>query len=204
MQITKNWRMIIDAEKCVGCHACEVACKQEFEAPLGFFRTMTLYLDSGKYPKVKREFLPIMCRQCESADCIKACKQGAMSVKNGIVVIDETKCNGCADCVKACSIGAVYVNPFSKIAEKCNLCEHRLEAGMKAACEATCVADAIKIIDDSLQKAPIGATGFVMKKSDKPRTLHMGANPKMRDKLKSGASFSPFNYEIYSWAGGAR
>lgn len=204
MQTTKNWRMIIDAQKCVGCHACEVACKQEFEAPLGFFRTMTLYLDSGKYPKVKREFLPIMCRQCENADCAKACKQNAMVVKNGIVAVDDSKCNGCGDCVKACSIGAVYVNPFSKIAEKCNLCEHRLEIGRQAACEATCVAEAIRIIDDSVQTPPVKAAGFVARKGDKPRTLHIGANPKMIEKLKSGAPFSPFNYEIYSWAGGAR
>ena len=94
-----NYRMIVDAEQCVGCHACEVACKQEFDAPLGYFRTMTMYLDTGTFPKVKREFLPLMCRQCESADCMTACTKGAMSRVNGIVEIDEIKCDGCGDCV---------------------------------------------------------------------------------------------------------
>ena len=62
-----QYRMIVDTNHCVGCHACEVACKQEFGAPLGLFRTMTLYMDTGHFPNVKREFLPIMCTQCEDA-----------------------------------------------------------------------------------------------------------------------------------------
>lgn len=200
MNIVKNeWRMIIDTEKCVGCHACEVACKQEFDAPLGFFRTVTLYLDSGTYPKVKREFLPLQCRQCHNASCMHACTKGAISVKQGIVLIDEQKCNGCGDCVKACNIGAIYVNPINKIAEKCNLCEHRLNVGMKAACEATCVAEAITIVNMSLPLPP-NASKFKMNQNEKTRTLYIGANEKMKQKLKKGRPFSPFNYEINSWA----
>ncbi|MFT7004106.1 MAG: Fe-S-cluster-containing dehydrogenase component [Sulfurimonas sp.] len=195
----KNYRMIIDANQCVGCHACEVACKQEFGAPLGYFRTMTLYLDTGTYPKVKREFLPLMCRQCESAECISACTKGALSRVNGIVEVDESKCVGCGDCVKACSIGAIYVNPFSNTAEKCNLCSHRLEIGMKPACEETCVADAIKVISTD-EKIPADAKPFKNAPNDKPRTLHIGANDLMKQKLRAGKNFSPLNYEINTWA----
>ncbi len=195
-----QYRMIVDTNQCVGCHACEVACKQEFGAPLGLFRTMTLYMDSGSFPKVKREFLPIMCTQCEDASCQKACKQGAIYEEHGIVKIDEKKCDGCGDCVKACSLGAIYVNPLSKLAEKCNLCAHRLEIGQKAACEATCVSEAIRIIDLSKEALPSQAVGFKMKQSDKPRTHHIGANPAMREKLQSGKPFSPYNYEISNWA----
>ena len=195
----KNYKMIIDAQKCVGCHACEVACKQEFKALLGYFRTVTLYLDTGIFPKVKREFLPLMCRQCEDAHCLKACNKNAISKVNGIVKIDESKCDGCGDCVSACSIGAVYINPFSKIAEKCNLCEHRLEIGLKTACEATCVANAITIITNE-DEIPKNAIGFKNHPEDKPSTLHIGANEKMKKKLQQGRSFSPLNYEIYTWA----
>jgi tetrathionate reductase subunit B len=195
----KNYKMIIDTQKCVGCHACEVACKQEFKAPLGFFRTMTLYLDSGIFPNVKREFLPIMCRQCDDAFCQKACKNNAISKENGIVKIDETKCTGCADCVNACSIGAIYVNPFTNNAEKCNLCEHRLEIGLRPACEATCVANAISVITNK-DNIPTNAIGFRNHKDDKPSTLHIGTNSKMKSKLKQGRSFSALNYEIYTWA----
>ncbi|WP_419767533.1 4Fe-4S dicluster domain-containing protein [Arcobacter sp.] len=195
----KNYQMIIDAQKCVGCHACEVACKQEFKAPLGYFRTMTMYLDSGTFPKVKRDFLPLMCRQCNEALCLKACTKGAISKENGIVKIDESKCTGCKDCIKFCSIGAIYVNPFTNIAEKCNLCEHRLEQGLQTACEATCVANAITIITDK-KYIPKDAKPFKNHKDDKPGTLHIGANEKMKNKLTFGRSFSPLNYEIENWA----
>ncbi|HRF56397.1 MAG TPA: 4Fe-4S binding protein [Campylobacterales bacterium] len=198
-----EYRMIIDAKKCVGCHACEAACKQEFQAPLGVFRTMTLYMDIGAYPSVKREFLPIMCRQCEDANCKKACSKGAIFEKDGIVSIDTSMCDGCGECVKACGIGAAYINPYTKIAEKCNLCSHRLEIGLKAACEATCVAEAIKIIDILKQSISSEAKAFKMNAQERPRTLHIGANDKMKTKLKSGRNFSPLNYEIYSWAEGA-
>lgn len=196
----KEYRMIVDADKCVGCHACEVACKQEFGAPLGYFRTMTLYLDTGIFPKVKREFLPLMCRQCESADCMSACTKDAISRKDGIVIVDEDKCNGCGDCISACSIGAIYVNPFTHQAEKCNLCSHRLEIGMQPACVETCVSQALSIITDD-KDIPKDAKPFKNRISDKPRTLHIGANDLMKEKLVAGKSFSPLNYEIYNWEG---
>lgn len=198
--IAKQYRMVIDVERCIGCHACEVACKQEFEAPLGFFRTMTLYMDTGNYPKVKREFLPIMCRQCEDAACLHACTQKAIVDRNGIVMVDSERCNGCGECIKACSIGAIYVNPISRIAEKCNLCAHRLEIGMKPACEETCVSDAIQIIEEKELKRFPNAKGFKNAATDKPRTLHINANGNMAQKLRKGYPFSPMNYEIFTWA----
>jgi len=194
-----TYRMIIDANKCVGCHACEVACKQEFSAPLGFFRTMTLYLDSGTYPQVKREFLPLMCRQCEDAVCISACTQGALSRKNGIVQVDEQKCTGCGDCVKACSIGAIYINPITQLAEKCNLCSHRLEVGMQPACVETCVSNALTLFTDE-ENVPKDAVAFKNSIHEKPSSLYIGVNPLMKQKLVSGQSFSPLNYEIETWA----
>ena len=73
-----NWRMALDIERCIGCHACSVACKVENKVPLGRFRTKVYYLDEGKFPKVKRHFLPTLCMQCEDTPCLKACDRIAI------------------------------------------------------------------------------------------------------------------------------
>lgn len=115
-------------------------------------------------------------------------------------MVDSERCNGCGECIKACSIGAIYVNPISRIAEKCNLCAHRLEIGMKPACEETCVSDAIQIIEEKELKRFANAKGFKNAATDKPRTLHINANGIMAQKLRKGHPFSPMNYEIFTWA----
>ena len=194
-----SYRMIVDTQRCVGCHACSVACKQEFLAPLGNFRTMTLYRDIGSFPKVKREFLPIACRHCEVPNCSAACPQNAIFHKDGTVQIDENKCDGCGKCVSACSIGAVYVNAQTKVAEKCSLCLHRLEIGLDPACVSTCVADALTIIRDD-KDIPANAKGIKNRDYDTPRTLHIGVADAMVNKLTDGSSFDPNLYEIHNWA----
>jgi tetrathionate reductase subunit B len=62
-----NWKMALNVERCIGCHACSVACKVENNVPLGRFRTKVYYWEHGKFPAVKRNFLPTLCMQCEDA-----------------------------------------------------------------------------------------------------------------------------------------
>ena len=78
--------MALNVERCIGCHACSVACKVENEVPLGRFRTKVYYYDHGKFPKVKRNFLPTLCMQCEDTPCLKSCTNNAIEMgKDGIV-----------------------------------------------------------------------------------------------------------------------
>lgn len=193
-----SYRMIVDTNRCVGCHACSVACKQEFHAPLGHFRQMTMYRDVGTFPKVKREFLPISCRHCKHPDCMVACKNKAIYKVDGTVQIDESRCDGCGHCITACSIGAVYINPHTQKAEKCTLCLHRLKVGQQPACASTCVADAITIIQDG-EPIPSDAHGIKNRASDTPSSLHIGVSQAMIDKLQDGKPFDPHLYEIDQW-----
>ncbi len=82
--------MLIDLRTCIGCHACSVACKAEFDVPLGVFRDTVKYVEAGTYPQATRHFLPILCKQCEEAPCLKACPTGAViRLENGEVVINK-------------------------------------------------------------------------------------------------------------------
>ena len=62
-----RWKLALDVERCIGCHACSVACKVENNVPLGRYRTKVYYWEHGHYPKVTRNFLPTLCVQCEDA-----------------------------------------------------------------------------------------------------------------------------------------
>ncbi len=69
--------MVVDLRRCIGCHACSVACETEHEVPLGGFRTRVRYLERPDRPTMA--FLPLLCMQCQDPPCLKACPTEAIS-----------------------------------------------------------------------------------------------------------------------------
>ena len=131
--------MLIDLRTCIGCHACSVACKAEFDVPLGVFRDTVKYVEEGSYPKATRHFLPILCNQCEDAPCLKACPTGAViRLEHGEVVINKGDCNVNRFCMAAYPYGAIYIDPEENVAQKCTFCEHRTAQGLQPACVDAC------------------------------------------------------------------
>lgn len=131
--------MLIDLRTCIGCHACSVSCKAEFDVPLGVFRDTVKYVEEGRYPKAKRHFIPVLCNHCEDAPCLKACPTSAIEkLEDGQVVINKGDCNTNRFCMAACPYGAIYVDPEENVAQKCTFCEHRTAQGMQPACVDAC------------------------------------------------------------------
>lgn len=131
--------MLIDLSTCIGCHACSVACKAEFDVPLGVFRDTVLYVEDGTYPAVTRHFIPVLCNHCEDAPCLDACPTDAITrLPDGQVVIEEGDCNLNRFCMGACPYGAIYEDPERGVAQKCTFCEHRTAVGQQPACVDAC------------------------------------------------------------------
>lgn len=131
--------MLIDLRTCIGCHACSVSCKSEYDVPLGVFRDTVKYVEEGHYPKVKRHFIPVLCNHCEDAPCLKACPTSAIQrLENGEVVINKGDCNVNRFCMSACPYGAIYEDPEEQVAQKCTFCEHRTSQGLQPACVDAC------------------------------------------------------------------
>ena len=62
-----NYGFAIDLRKCIGCHACTIACKAEHEIPVGVNRCWVKTVEKGTFPDTQRLFLPVLCNQCEEA-----------------------------------------------------------------------------------------------------------------------------------------
>jgi tetrathionate reductase subunit B len=203
-----RWKMALDVERCIGCHACSVACKVENNVPLGGFRTKVYYLDEGKFPKVKRSFLPTLCMQCDDAPCLKSCPTKAISKgADGIVRIDPDTCDSQGNCEKACPYGAILCDP-TDIADKCDFCSHRLAADMEPACVETCPAEVFHFGDANDPKSPYssfmakhGKETKVLKPEEKtlPTVTYRGHNPAMEAKIPKGKAHDPYSYEIETW-----
>lgn len=103
----RRWAMLIDTRKCVGCHACTIGCVAEYKLPLGVVYRPVIDKETGKFPNVKRQFLPRPCFQCANPSCVPVCPVGATKKEaDGIISIDYNKCIGCRSCIAACPYGA--------------------------------------------------------------------------------------------------
>jgi len=111
--------IICDPAKCMGCRICEYACSAiktgSFDPNLSLIRVVRIEPIT---------MTAIACRLCEDAPCIIACPRDALSRsdRDGVILVDEDKCDGCGWCLEACEFGAIVLNPLTKNAEICDLC----------------------------------------------------------------------------------
>ena len=158
-----------DSTLCIGCKACEVACKEwngidEDGLQLSGFsydNTMALGHSTWRHVKfvegmptpglggnapeqVSWEFSSDVCKHCEVAGCLEACPTGALvRTEFGGVYLQPDICNGCAYCVVACPFGVVQKNEEDGRAFKCTFCTDRQKAQMEPACAKACPTESI-------------------------------------------------------------
>jgi len=126
---------------CIGCRACEIACKDKNGLPPGPRFRRVMYIEGGTYPEVFAYKVNMSCNHCAEPACLPTCPTGAIwkRAKDGIVDIDSTLCIGCRKCEAACPYGAPQWNPKEQIIQKCNLCVDEIEAGRKPYCVMACM-----------------------------------------------------------------
>src|ERR1044071_8572892 len=154
-----------DTTVCIGCKACQVACKEWNQLPAAnggqntlsgnsYDNTRRLSGENWRHVKFIEQFdanhngrwlmMSDVCKHCVQAGCLEVCPTGAIvRTEFDTVVIQSDACNGCRDCISACPFGVIEINPASGTAQKCTLCYDRMQVGMEPACSKACPTDSI-------------------------------------------------------------
>ncbi|HZG69794.1 MAG TPA: 4Fe-4S dicluster domain-containing protein [Herpetosiphonaceae bacterium] len=170
-----------DTTLCIGCKACEVACKQWNQLPMdNFGLTGNSYdntgdlgattwrhvafveqMGDGARPAVMQPFqsdwlmMSDICKHCVNAGCLEACPTGSIiRTEFDTVVIQQDICNGCGYCVPACPFGVPELSTTDHKAHKCTLCYDRLVDGLEPACAKACPTDSIQFgrVDELMER----------------------------------------------------
>jgi formate dehydrogenase iron-sulfur subunit len=159
---------LTDSTLCIGCKACEVACKEWNDVPAdgygwsghSYDNTGVLGHSTWRHVKFVEEraqdagrtaqgnpqwqFSSDVCKHCEHAGCLEACPTGAIvRTEFGGVFVQPDVCNGCGYCVVTCPFGVIDRRPGDGRAFKCTFCYDRQKAGLKPACATACPTESI-------------------------------------------------------------
>ena len=141
-----------DQTMCTGCKACQIACKDKHDLPVGVNWRRVAEYSGGEWqtqgdtftPNVYAYYVSMACNHCEDAVCQKVCPTTAMSRReDGTVYVDATKCVGCRYCEWACPYSAPQFNADKGVMTKCDLCYDYRQTGQDPACVSACPSRAL-------------------------------------------------------------
>ena len=148
----KQHGFFLNADNCIGCHACETACSEKNDNPAHIAFRSVGYVEGGTYPDYQRINISMACNHCDDPVCLKGCPTRAYTKfpEYGAVLQDPDICFGCGYCTWVCPYNAPQLDPVKGEVTKCNMCVDRLEVGLKPACVSACLGNALDfgVIED--------------------------------------------------------
>jgi anaerobic dimethyl sulfoxide reductase subunit B len=149
----KQLAFYVDLSACIGCKACQMACKDKNDLEVGRLYRRVYEVDGGEWVQngpawrstVFAYYVPLACNHCQKPICVEVCPTQAMTKReDGVVLIDAEKCIGCRYCEWACPYGAPQFNEALGKMTKCNFCVDLIDNGESPACVGACPMRAIE------------------------------------------------------------
>ena len=137
----------LDTGSCTGCKACQIACKDKNNLPVGVLWRRVVEVQGGEWlprsaawlTNAFAYFISSACNHCDAPICVEVCPTKAMHQReDGIVLIDARRCMGCRYCEMACPYKASQFDPSQGVMTKCNFCYDWLDEGKPPACVSAC------------------------------------------------------------------
>ena len=185
----QNLAMVIIGDRCIGCDACYVACKTDWDVPAlkEAYRTKVWEVEGeDQYGSPTISFLPTLCNHCDNAPCVDVCPTGASFKRDedGIVLVEPDMCIGCKACMVACPYDARYYDEAAQTVDKCTFCLPRTTQGLDPACVTTCVGESRNFGDlsdpnSNVSKLMQDATSIMRLKEDEgtlPNVYYININ----------------------------
>ena len=142
-----RYGMLHDETACIGCTACMDACREVNQVPEGVSRLEILRTGPiGTFPDAEYHFFRKSCQHCDNAPCVHVCPTGASHIRteDGIVDVNPDLCVGCMYCLAACPYRVRFINPVTRVADKCDFCRQtNLAQGKEPACVGSCPTKAL-------------------------------------------------------------
>lgn len=145
--MTCRYGFYVDIAACTGCKACQVACKDKNDLPVGILWRRVLEITGGSWRPRKEAwlqnigayFISSACMHCEKPICVEVCPTQALHQReDGIVLINQGQCIGCRYCEMACPYKAPQYDLNEGVMTKCDFCYDLIEQGKEPACVSAC------------------------------------------------------------------
>ncbi|MEG2458668.1 MAG: 4Fe-4S dicluster domain-containing protein [Raoultibacter sp.] len=126
-------------DNCIGCRACQIACLDRNDLPVGSLYRHVVSFETGTYPAASVYHYSVSCNHCEKPACVATCPAGAMQkTEDGTVQRDADKCIGCGTCVKNCPYEVPILLEDQHISGKCDSCKSFRDQGKNPVCVDAC------------------------------------------------------------------
>jgi len=189
------YAFFFDAASCSGCKACQAACKDKHDLPVGLLWRRVYELVGGSWDREGDAWVPdvfafnlsLACNHCDAPICVEVCPTGAMRRRDdGIVLVDPDTCIGCRYCAWACPYGAPQFDDASGRMTKCTFCADHLDLGLPPACVAACPMRALEFGERSELEARHGPSPWFFPLPDPALTKPGLAIVPHRDTVRAG------------------